>query len=98
MHSVRQRQHEILHAQSDEIFNNKPSDLEVLFQVQLSQICFAISLPQTLRFFEPRRLVSVYFLLFLLSLIEPLHRLNLRLTTCCFDLRQAQMWLMTQDL
>lgn len=41
---------ELYVAQSGEMLNNKLSDLEVLFQLQLRQIGFAKSLPFTLRF------------------------------------------------
>lgn len=50
-------------AQSSEVLNNRLSDLEVLFQLHLSHICFAKLLPLTLRFSNQ---VLMYFLLFLL--------------------------------
>lgn len=40
-------------AQSDEMLNNKLSDLEVLFQLKWTQICFAKSLPLTFEVLKP---------------------------------------------
>lgn len=80
MHCVCQKQYSIHVAQTDKMLNNKLSDLEVLFQLQPSQICFATSPLLTLRFSDQTGGFNVFPFVSAFP-IEALHHLNLCLTT-----------------